>query len=241
MAKKTEIYIGAAVLVMTSHEAVVDAHVAGNNGLDKVRVMDGMTEKLAVIPNGMVNPTQYNNTCSEMESELETMKNKGLTTDTVKAGNSISWFQTEFATVVNDLVNNYGGTVVHETLLKKKPKEEENGAIFDWSKIPLGNEFELFVMHYAFLSAIEEIVDGKTVEDLQLYDQGQLKTSSTGFREFLKALVSVKWDVSKLDQKQLDAIASIVTYLNEDTYTPDQPIIVGGVTLDEIKAEIEGT
>lgn len=103
--------------------------------------------------------------------------------------------------------------------------------IIDWSKAPSGNEVEVLSLFYSFKNITEYLARyGKSVDDvkkLMLEYKGDPMLSEVGFREFLKALVSVQWNEAELTKSQIRSINLIQDYLAVPIAQLEQPIVSG--------------
>lgn len=237
---KIELYIGACLLVALTEEAAVDAAIAGEVGLEKRKIVNQSgTEKWAVVPTGLVDNAGFKVNNFKGEVPAKTNIGEYFRVESADVAAALSWMQLTFPTIYNNLVNNNAAQERFCALTKKVKNELEQGALVNWERLPLSNELQLLTLNYALQTVLEELVDGATIESLNLKENGEQRVSDIGFKEFIKALVSVPWKSENLSTQEIVALNELVEFVNTDEYQPEQPVNEGGVTLQDLRDSVE--
>lgn len=106
--------------------------------------------------------------------------------------------------------------------------------IINWERVPKGNDIELLSLYYSFLSISELLVGGAAVESLRLKGGDQNQVSEEGFREYIKGLVSIKWNEKELTKQQIQSLNKLSNYLKSSHKQEEQPIVKGGISIGEL-------
>lgn len=239
MVVKLELFIGACLLVALEKEAVIDGLIAGNNGVEKIKIVNQSgVEKWAVVPTGLVDSAGFEANNFRGDVPAKTSIAEYFRVESADVAAALSWMQSTFPTIYNDLVNNHAAQERFCALTKKKQNEQEPGALLDWESLPLSNELQILSLNFALQTVLEELVDGATIESLNLKDDGTPKISEVGYKEFLKALVSIPWNEANMTAQEIAALNDILDFVTVDEYQPEQPINSGGLTADELITQL---
>lgn len=111
-----------------------------------------------------------------------------------------------------------------------------DASIINWDKTPKGNDVEVLSLFYALKNVCETIARGAEVSELKLDIEGNPKVSEAGFREFLKAIVSVQWNVEQLNKNQIQSLNKIQEYLSLTYKQEEQPQVTGKMIAGFIKS-----